>query len=54
MPEEYWAAIILIGLLSIPFRLEKTAYRYASIYPRDHRSNSAFGSGVDLFQETRL
>ena len=23
-------------------------------YPRDHRSNSAFGSGVDLFQETRL
>ena len=24
-------AIVLIGLLSIPFRLEKTAYRYASI-----------------------
>ncbi len=24
-------AIVLIGLLAIPFRLEKTAYRYASI-----------------------
>ena len=24
-------AVILLGLLSIPFRLEKTAYRYASI-----------------------
>src|SRR5437868_14842940 len=24
-------AVVLIGLLSIPFRLEKTAYRYASI-----------------------
>ena len=40
-------AIVLIGLLSIAFRLEKTAYRYASINPCNHRSDSAFGSGVD-------
>src|SRR5947209_20612635 len=33
-------AIVLIGLLSIAFRLEKTAYRYASINPCNHRSDS--------------
>jgi uncharacterized membrane protein YccC len=40
-------AIVLIGLLSIAFRLEKTAYRYASITLAIHRSDSAFGTGVD-------
>ena len=30
-PIAFALAIVLIGLLSIPFRLEKTAYRYASI-----------------------
>ena len=31
MPEAYWAAIFLLGILSLAFRLEKTAYRYASV-----------------------
>jgi hypothetical protein len=37
-------AIVRIGLLSMAFRLEKTAYRYTRI--SHHRSHSAFGSGV--------
>jgi uncharacterized membrane protein YccC len=40
-------AIILIGLLSIAFRLEKTAYHYAGQSAFDYRSHPALGSGVD-------
>jgi hypothetical protein len=40
-------AILLLGLLSFLFRMEKTAYRYASITPGDYRSHPAHERGTD-------
>jgi hypothetical protein len=40
-------AIFFVGLLSIAFRLEKTALSLCEHYPHYHRSNSALGCAVD-------